>query len=187
MNRELALDIEVLGEAKPAGSKRAFKHPTTGKIIVKDDSKGSKPWKQEIAGTAREAFARCPDCQHGRVIHLNGQQTCSRCNGSALRGLLTGPIAVELVFYRRRPAGHFGSGRNAHKLRPSAPSVPATRPDVLKLARAVEDSLTGVIWRDDAQIVEEVLRKFYGEPERTVIRVWALRELHQPQLKEVAA
>ena len=35
-------------------------------------------------------------------------------------------------------------------------------PDVLKLARGVEDALTGIVWRDDAQIVNESLNKVVG-------------------------
>jgi Holliday junction resolvase RusA-like endonuclease len=42
---------------------------------------------------------------------------------------------------------------------------------VLKLARAVEDALTGVVWRDDAEIVAEGLAKLYGTPERVEISI----------------
>lgn len=189
MTRELVLTVEVLGEAKPAGSKRAFRNPKTNRIIVTDDSKGAKPWKQEIAGTARDAFMLpCPVCAAALVRCTTNTAPCPQCAGArrVAGTLLIGSVAVEFVFYRRRPAGHFGTGRNASQLRPSAPSRPTTRPDVLKLARAVEDALTGVVWRDDAQITEQVLRKFYGEPERTVIHVWSLPEVLQPRLQEAA-
>ena len=43
---------------------------------------------------------------------------------------------------------------------------------LLKLTRAVEDALTGLVWRDDAQVVDEVLSKRYGAPERVEVRVW---------------
>lgn len=72
--------------------------------------------------------------------------------------LLEGPIVLDLIFDRPRPKGHSG----ARGLKPSAPAHPTTRPDTLKLARAVEDALTGVLWQDDAQIVEHRLRKRYG-------------------------
>lgn len=39
-------------------------------------------------------------------------------------------------------------------------------PDVLKLARGVEDALTGIVWRDDAQIVNESLSKVVVAPPR---------------------
>jgi Holliday junction resolvase RusA-like endonuclease len=60
------------------------------------------------------------------------------------RELLSGPLAVEFTFFSPRPHGHFGTGRNSGKLKDSAPGFPVTRPDVLKLARLVEDSLSGI-------------------------------------------
>jgi Holliday junction resolvase RusA-like endonuclease len=84
--------------------------------------------------------------------------------------LLDGPLAVSFVFYRPRCKGHLGK----NGVKASAPAFPTTRPDVLKLARAVEDSLTGVIWRDDAQIVAERLYKEFGEPARVEITVEVL-------------
>jgi len=81
--------------------------------------------------------------------------------------LLDGPLRLEVCFYLPRPKGHLG----ANGLRPSAPPYPATRPDLLKLTRAIEDALTGVLWRDDAQIVAELLRKEYGEPARVEVMV----------------
>ena len=80
---------------------------------------------------------------------------------------MTGALRVSFTFYRPRPKGHFG----AKGVRPSAPRYPTTKPDVLKLARAVEDALTGVLWRDDAQIVAESIYKDYGEPARVVVTV----------------
>jgi len=46
-----------------------------------------------------------------------------------------------------------------------------TKPDTDKLARAVLDSLTGVGYEDDAQVVSLYARKQYGLPERTEVRV----------------
>jgi Holliday junction resolvase RusA-like endonuclease len=65
-----------------------------------------------------------------------------------------GPVVLEFVFHRLRPAGHYGSGRNERVLKPSAPLWPIGKPDALKLARAAEDALTGVVWADDAQVVD---------------------------------
>jgi Holliday junction resolvase RusA-like endonuclease len=51
---------------------------------------------------------------------------------------------------------------------------PAKPPDVLKLARAVEDALTGALWTDDALVVSEYLLKRYappGGPERVTVTV----------------
>lgn len=72
--------------------------------------------------------------------------------------LLTGPVRLTLRFVFPRPKGHFG----ARGLKPSAPVHHTVKPDALKLTRAVEDALTGVVWRDDAQIVVERIYKEYG-------------------------
>lgn len=85
------------------------------------------------------------------------------------RPLLQGALELRLTFYVQRPKGHHGK----KGLLPSAPAYPMVKPDVLKLARGVEDALTGVVYRDDAQIVDEVLAKRYG-PERVEITIQPL-------------
>jgi Holliday junction resolvase RusA-like endonuclease len=141
------LTFTVYGKPAPAGSKRFV--PAGGKRggrpLVIDDSKRSRPWKQDVAAIAGEAMGG--------------------------RELLAGPLGLELVFYVARPKGHYG----ARGLRPSAPAWPIVKPDVLKLARAVEDALTGQVWRDDAQVVRELLMKRYGEPER--VEVWVAEQV----------
>jgi Holliday junction resolvase RusA-like endonuclease len=84
---------------------------------------------------------------------------------------LNGPLLLELTFWTPRPKGHYGSGKNAGQVRGSAPRHPTVKPDLLKLARAVEDALSGIVYRDDAQITTEILQKAYGEPARCEIRV----------------
>lgn len=139
------ISFVVYGKPQPAGSKRAFKHPSTGRIVVTDDAKGSRPWKQEIAGAALEAMAG--------------------------RDPFTGPVWVDLYFCVARPKSHYGAGRNADKVRPSAPRYPAVKPDVDKLSRAVMDALTGTVIKDDALVVGKYASKHYGLPERVVIHV----------------
>lgn len=136
----------VLGHSQPAGSKRAFAlrkgGVLTGRVAVSDANPKSREWKQQVAYAAREAY-RGP--------------------------LLEGPIRVAFQFYRPRPGGHFGKrGLNGKGL---ATAYPTTKPDVLKLARAIEDALTGVVWRDDAQIVCEMLTKEFGEPARCEVTI----------------
>jgi Holliday junction resolvase RusA-like endonuclease len=135
----------VYGKAAPAGSKTAFVGKS-GKPHVRDSSKGSYEWKSKVSDKAAEVFGNKHE-------------------------LVTDPLEVWFTFYVPRPKGHFGTGRNADKLKDSAPTHPSSKPDVLKLARAVEDGMTGVVWRDDAQIVSEHIHKEYGEPARVVIEV----------------
>lgn len=82
------------------------------------------------------------------------------------RALFRGAVELRLTFFVQRPKGHYGR----KGLLPSAAPYPIVKPDVLKLARGVEDALTGVIYTDDALIVNEILAKRYG-PERVEITV----------------
>lgn len=151
------VEFVALGRAQPAGSKKAIPiyrgtgtaRRFTGRAAVVDDAKRSKPWRAVVAAAAVDAFT---------VV------------GNA-DGLLDGPLALEVDFYVARPRGHYGTGRNARQLRPSAPTYPAVRPDLTKLLRALEDALTGIVWRDDAQVVTQTARKWYGVPERAEVRV----------------
>lgn len=113
----------------------------SGRMFVRDSAKGSAPWKRQVAQTAGEAM-----------------------NGS---GLLDGALELSIIFTVPRPKGHYG----VRGLRPSAPEHPTVRPDVTKLLRAVEDACTGVVWRDDAQVVAQHAYKEYGEPARADVRV----------------
>ena len=145
--RPPAFRLTVYGEAAPAGSKRIV--PVGKKDGPRfyrsvDANPKAQPWKEKVA---REAGLIMQD-----------------------RALLRGPLAVSFTFYVRRPKGHFGT----RGLRPSAPAFPTVRPDVLKLARGVEDALTGVVWGDDSQVTRELLVKAYAEPERVEVEVWEL-------------
>lgn len=157
------ITFTVFGKAETAGSKRAFALRKKGGevvtrpggapvVVVTDDNPDSKAWKQEVGKAALLARAEQPG-------HLSR--------------LLDGPLAVTFYFYRPRPKGHYKGSGELSKAGKESP-YPTSKPDVLKLARAVEDALTGVLWRDDAQIVDERLRKFWGEPARVVITVMPL-------------
>jgi crossover junction endodeoxyribonuclease RusA len=77
---------------------------------------------------------------------------------------IEGPIQVSIVFELPRPRGHFGSGRNAGRLRPGAPAYPAVGGnDLDKLVRGVLDAVTdaGTVWADDAQVIRLCASKLY--------------------------
>jgi Holliday junction resolvase RusA-like endonuclease len=138
--------LTVYGTPVPAGSKRAVtigKGSATERVGVIDANKKAAPWKKEITQTA------------GRAMAAQGME------------MLAGPLEARFTFFRARPKGHVG----ARGLKPSAPPYPTTKPDALKLARGVEDALTGVVYLDDSQIVTELLKKRYGTPERVEIEI----------------
>ena len=133
----------VIGQPEPAGSKRGFS--VGGKVRIVDANRKAAPWKQAVACAGWDA--------------MEGRQP------------ITGPVEASFTFYRVRSAGHYGTGRNAGKLKASAPTAPYTRPDVLKLTRGAEDALSGICYRDDAQIVSERLDKRWGRPARVEIEI----------------
>jgi Holliday junction resolvase RusA-like endonuclease len=131
--------LDVAGHVPvPQGSKRIGRHRGTGRPLVLDDNRNLEAWRALVAGMARKEW-----------------------NG---RPPITVPVSVWADFYLPRPAGHFGTGRNAGKLKDSAPVWPAVKPDGDKLLRAVFDSLTTAgVWKDDSLAVVWSGAKHYAD------------------------
>lgn len=131
------IEFFVPGTPRPAGSKRGFAIKKggnyTGKTIVVDTSgqKGTD-WRGDVKRFVMEGWRG--------------------------RSLLDEGIELYLEFVMPRPKSHY---RSNGKLKPNAPSIHTKKPDVLKLARAVEDALTGIVWTDDSKIFKETLQKRY--------------------------
>lgn len=140
------ISFAVPGHPEPAGSKRAF--IIGGHANVVDANPKASKWKLCVASFATKMLA----------------------DGNHCMPITDGPVHLTLKFKLQRPKGHYRSGKNAALLKDSAPAQHTTKPDVLKLARGVEDALTGILYVDDAQIVLETLSKEYGESEG--VEVW---------------
>lgn len=152
-----SIRIEVLGAAATAGSKRAFamrrrdgslvmRANGTPVVSVTDDCAAGKKWRRTVQAAAWAVLPR-------------GFEP------------LSGPLRVSFRFELARPQGHYGTGRNAGVVLRSAPRWHVQKPDVLKLARAAEDALTEIVYRDDSQIVDERLEKVWGAAGRLVILI----------------
>jgi crossover junction endodeoxyribonuclease RusA len=68
------------------------------------------------------------------------------------------PVSLCLTFYFEKPP-------SVAKKRTEC----VVKPDIDKICRSTFDALTGVLFKDDAQVVEIVARKQYGTPERVEI------------------
>lgn len=152
----LLVEFTVVGAQKPQGSKIAQPVYRNGKavmkngrpvLIVRDDNRDLQEWRRHVA---RQCAKHFPDT------------------------LIAGPVRLEIEFRVPRPNRHFGTGRNAGVLKSHAPRHPIVRPDLDKLARAICDSLTAVVWCDDAQVVDLVLSKRYGPRFDTTVKVYAI-------------
>ena len=96
-------------------------------------NKNTKPWMAVVSAYAREAYG--------------GE-------------LLTGPLFCSMEFRRLRPKGHYRTNGTLC-LKGQANPYPTTMPDLTKLVRATEDALTGIIFRDDSQVVKQEMSKVY--------------------------
>jgi Holliday junction resolvase RusA-like endonuclease len=142
----MKIEFTAIGKAQPAGSKKGFivkMKDGKQRAIVTDDNTKSKPWQAVVSDAAGDAYTG---------------------------PLLNGPLKVAFHFFRPRPKGHFKAGGKLSKLGQESIG-PMTKPDLLKLSRGVEDALTGVIWRDDSQIIAEELHKDWGEPARVEVSI----------------
>ena len=84
--------------------------------------------------------------------------------------LLEGALKLQIALFFPRPKGHFGT----KGLKDAAPSHHLVRPDATKCLRGIEDALQGVLYRNDSQIVLQIVSKQFGEPGRAEITVSVL-------------
>ncbi|MGA9668433.1 MAG: RusA family crossover junction endodeoxyribonuclease [Terracidiphilus sp.] len=75
------------------------------------------------------------------------------------------PVRVCVTFVFQKP-----------KSAPASRTRPTVKPDLDKLARSTTDALTGVLWADDAQVVEYSLNKIYGTLEHVQVSVQLVEE-----------
>lgn len=113
---------------------------------------------------------------HGRVVQSPKVKVYRKRIAVAVRALgvdrMDGPCEVVLEFGVVRPALHYGTGRNAARVKDTAPAMPRSKPDVDKLARAVLDALTeSGLWRDDSQVVSLSASKAYSKDGYVKVRV----------------
>jgi len=136
-------------------------------MLVESSDKTTREWRTSVQAAAMEAYS-------GPLLDM--------------------PLEVEFHFCFRRPKGHYGTGRNAGRLKHSAPSVPAIRPDITKLIRSTEDALTHILWADDALIVRQAATKEYvlpngssmGSKPGAMVAVWEHKECDDEDREECA-
>ena len=131
---------------EPQGSVKGFvlkgKWGAKDRAILTSANSKLKPYRGQVT---REAVSALDAAYPGFPQPMAGKQI---------------PVSVIFDFYFAKP-----------------PSVPKKRthmvvkPDLSKLIRATEDAFIGLLFADDAQIVEISSRKHYGTPERVEVCV----------------
>ncbi|MFF9097619.1 RusA family crossover junction endodeoxyribonuclease [Streptomyces sp. NPDC014802] len=151
-----ALQLTVYGTPGPQGSKN---RNAAGALY--ESSAKVKPWRDAVKSAALDA-----------LHHDDAWQSIREA------------VRLEVVFTLPRPKHHYGTGRNAGVLKPSAPKFPTGKPDTDKLLRSTQDALkdAGVLL-DDSVVTDTTAAKRYVltgvDTLRTpgaVIRVWRLTD-----------
>jgi Holliday junction resolvase RusA-like endonuclease len=147
------MTLTVYGTPVPKGSARAFVIPgdKPRAVVVQNNKKPLAHWATQIGNEAR--------------------RTAMIGDGGTRPMDFDGPFMVGATFFFNRPKSVSITAR----------PVPSVKPDLDKLVRAVLDALTGIVWRDDAQVVSIIARKRYlsvASPEYVEIRVnpWAVEQ-----------
>ena len=137
----MQIQFWVPGRPATSGSKTPFiyrdKKSGKNRVAMAPANKRQKPWMAVVQAFAMDAYKGTPT---------------------------TGQVGLYIDFYLPRPQSHFGTGKNSDKLKPSAPDRPIAKRsmDLTKMTRAVEDALTGIIYRDDSQVVTQNISKHYS-------------------------
>ena len=131
----MMIDIFIQGKCEPGGSKTGYYIKAMNRVNIVDANKKAAPWKkfiaEEVKGNLPEDFEMFEE-----------------------------PVIMMATFFLARPKGHMrkDGGLSADGRRKPYPAV---KPDALKLLRPVEDALSGIIYRDDALIIESYMSKVY--------------------------
>lgn len=138
--------LEVLGTPAPKGSGRA--------MLI-----GGKARHIASGSTANQRALKAWDVAMREAAH-------AAVGNVAAPPFVGVAIALAIEFRMARPVGHWGKGKNAGRLTPSAPLYPLSYPDSSKLLRATEDSLTGIVWDDDSRVSLHHIDRLYALPGR---------------------
>jgi len=130
--------ITIPGDPATKGSLRCVGRRGKRAHVLIEAHTNSAPWREKVAGWIRAKLS----------IEVEKREA----------------LGAEVTFTLRRPPSHYGTGRNADKLKASSPAYPTGHDtgDIDKLARLILDALqdAGTI-PDDAQIVDLATRKRY--------------------------
>jgi len=137
--QQITINIPNLRPLPANNTKRAFINKKTKRVVLVDKVWGRERYLKTIRFHASMAAAKedwNPEC---------------------------GAVYAVYRFYFQRPKYHMGTGRNAEKVKPSAPVDHLEKPDTVNLVKPVEDALTGILWDDDKQAVIVTAEKHWSD------------------------
>lgn len=135
------ISFTIYGKPEPQGSMKAFIPKGARFPVVTSDNKKLAPWRQQVARTALDEMAKS---REGRCEPFSRET----------------PICIRVDFFLARPMSL-----------PKRAVWPVKKPDFDKLCRGLVDALTGIVYVDDSQVVQCIVAKWYGSPERTKVSI----------------
>lgn len=120
----MSIQIEVIGIPRPGGSKTAGVSKS-GKAFCRPANKNTSVWRSDVRDAARDQY-------QGPLLNKSTN------------------LQVTYEFRFSRPKKHFKGKTGV--LRDDAPFYHTQQPDLTKLVRSTEDSLTSIVWEDDALV-----------------------------------
>lgn len=134
-------------------------------FVVPGDAVG----KGRMRLTTRHGIARMHPTD--RTIAYEGLVAMSGTQAMGGRPLFECPVMVEMRIVVSIPK----SGTKKFKAQALAGDIyPTKKPDMDNVIKAIYDGLNGVVWRDDVQVVDAIVRKRYGEVPGVHIKITPL-------------
>lgn len=161
------VEFFVEGTPKPQGSKKIFFNHKTGKaVMVEAAGDPLKKWRKRVAEEASVHYFSEP-------VHSASEFPSEPVHSASEP--FTKCVRVSLIFRLKRPKSHYRTGKFSDVLKEEHVATRhGKRPDADKLARAVLDGLTGVVFVDDSQVFDLSVLKTWqkrNEPEGCYIKV----------------
>jgi len=140
--------IRVVVYSEPVAQGRP-RFSTQGKFVRAYDPKKSRDYKNLLRMAAQEVYKECPGFQPFDGV----------------------PLGLRVHVFRSIPKSF---SKKKHEDAIIGKVRPITKPDCTNYIKGIEDAVSGVLWKDDSLIVEDVCRKFFSDQPRIEMVVWPL-------------
>lgn len=87
-----------------------------------------------------------------------------------LAELIEGPVIMYIDICKPLTQ-ELAKSKNKREAALSREILPIARPDVDNYAKGIKDALNGILYKDDSQIVELTVRKYYAKEPKAVIKI----------------
>lgn len=115
-------------------------------------------------GKARARYSKFTDGFYTPTTTKNAERTIGAyakvCMMENVKKLTNKAMAVNLFIYHKVPASY-----TKQKTKDALANVirPIKKPDTDNVLKCVMDALTGVVYEDDNQVVDNIVRRFYAK------------------------